>query len=148
MAGIKLSAQTGEITTGTSAKTLLRIKAPSNQRLVVKEIAVSFKGIVTSDAPILVRVLRQTTDGTFTSLTPVKLDGGVGETIQSTAGHTSTSEPTAGDVVMSEEVHPQTGFVWQAPWGNEIVIAGGGRLGIEVTAGASTSAVARIVYEE
>lgn len=148
MSGVGLRAQTDEITTGTSVKTLLQIEAAANHRVKVREISVSFKGTTNSDAPIKVDVLRQTTAGTLSSLTLVKDSPGDDETLQTAATHTATAEPTAGDILMSEEVHPQTGFVWQAPFGGEMIVPGGTRLGIRATAGVSVSAVARLVGEE
>lgn len=148
MAGILATAQTPEITTGTGKITLLQLVAPANQRLRVKEISVSFKGVVNTDAPILVQVLRQTTAGTMTALTPQKMNENDGETLQATAQHTASSEPTGSTEVMGEEVHPQGGFLWQAPFGGELIVKGGNRVGIAVTAGASTSAKARMIFEE
>jgi len=148
MSGILASAQTGEIATGTAKKTLLQLLAPANQRLKVKEISVSFDGISNTDEPVNVQILRQTTAGTMTALTPQKLNESDGETLQGTAQHTATAEPTGTSEVMGEQVHPQGGFTWQAPFGGEIVIKGGDRLGIAVTAGVTVNAKARMIYEE
>jgi hypothetical protein len=148
MAGVKAVAQTAEIATGTAKKTLLQLVAASNHRALVKEISVSFKGTSNTAAPILVQVLRQTDAGTMTSLTPAKLNTADDETLQTTAQHTATAEPTGTSEVMGEEVHPQGGYTWQAPFGGEIVVPGGGRIGIAVTAGADVSAKARIIFEE
>jgi len=148
MAGTRFKVVTGEIATGTSAKTLLQIVAAANHGVLIDEISISFKGTSNTATPIRVRVLRQTTAGTMTSLTPVKDPPDSGETLQVGAQHTATAEPTAGDVLMTELVHPQTGYTWQAPFGREIKIGGGGRLGIEVLAGADVNAVVRVVGEE
>lgn len=148
MAGILFAAVTGEVATGTAAKTLLQVVAAANQRVKIKEISVSFKGVSPTDAPILVTVSRQTTAGTMSALTPAKLNESDAETLQTTAQHTATAEPTTGASVIKEEVHPQTGFIWQSPFGGEVVIQGGGKLGIVVTAGVSVSAVARVIGEE
>jgi hypothetical protein len=148
MAGIKAVAQTDEIATGTSKKTLLQLIAASNHRILVKEVSISFDGTSPTAAPILVEVARQTDAGTASSLTPVKIDQDGDETLQTTAQHTATAEPTEGDVPMREKVHPQGGYTWQAPFGGEIVVNGGDRLGVVVTSGASVNAVARVVFEE
>lgn len=148
MAGVRFAAVTAEITTGTSIKTLLQVVAATNQRILIDEISVSFKGTSNTADPILVRVNRQSTAGTMSALTPVKINSGDNETLQVTAQHTATAEPTAGDILLTEEVHPQTGFAWQARFGGEIVIIGGGKLGIDVTAAASTSAIARMFGTE
>ena len=148
MAGVRFTGTTGEVSTGTSAKTILQIVAAANQRVLVREWAVSFDGIAPTDAPIFVRVLRQTTAGTMSALTLRKIASGDDETLQTTAQHTATAEPTAGDVLMSQQVHPQTGYTWQAPFGGELIVPGGTRLGIEVTAGVSVNCVARMTCEE
>lgn len=148
MAGVLFGAVTPEIATGTSLITLLQIIAAANQRVKIKELSVSFAGVVNTNQPILVKVVRQTTGGTMSALTPKKWNESDGETLQTTAQSSATSEPTTTDVIMSEEVHPQTGYTWQAPFGGEIIIKGGNRLGISVTAANTTSAVARVVGEE
>lgn len=148
MAGVGFKAVTAEVSTGTSLKTIIQVVAASNHRCVIKEWSISFQGTSNSAAPILVEVLRQSTAGTMSSLTPVKNNSGDDETLQTTAQHTATAEPTAGDVIDSVLVHPQTGYTWQAPFGSELIIVGGGRLGIRVTAGASVDCVATIKGEE
>src|SRR5439155_3379962 len=105
-------------------------------------------GISNTATPILVQVMRQPTAGTMSSLTPVKDPDDTDETLQTTAQHTATAEPTASDVLFREEVHPQTGYTWQAPFGRQIKIGGGDRLGIEVLAGADVSATVRVCGEE
>lgn len=148
MAGNRFKATKSGISTGTSLKTLLQIIAASNHAVVIDEISVSFQGTSNTASPILVQVVRQTTAGTMTSLTLVKDPSDWDETIQTTAQHTASAEPTAGDVLIEEYVHPQTGYTWQAPFGKGIKMTGGTRLGISVTAGASVSATARVAGEE
>ncbi|KKM85100.1 hypothetical protein LCGC14_1292460 [marine sediment metagenome] len=148
MAGLKATAQTAEITTGTALKTILQLVAAANHRVVVKEISISFKGTLNTAAPILVQVARQTDAGTMSALTPKKMNESDQETLQTTAQDTATVEPTLTDDVISEEVHPQGGYTWQAPFGGEIIIEGGNRLAILTTAIAAVNCVARIVFEE
>ena len=97
--------------------------------------------------PIKVDILRQTTAGTMSSLTPVKR-GNFTETLQTTAQHTATAEPTAGDVLRSFYVHPQQGEVWEAPFDDPIDIPGGTRLGVRATASASVNALVALDLEE
>ena len=143
MSGRGWKCSTGEITTGTSALQIFKLTAASNHRVYVKKIDVSFKGIVVTDAPIKVRLLKATDAGTFTSLTLV--DDGVAdaETIQTTAGHTATVACTLTDLYDSGEVHPQTARRFGPFW-----IAGGARLVVEVTAGVSTSVIVSAAGEE
>lgn len=148
MAGVGFRINTPEIATGTSAKTIMQVVAASNHRLKIHEIEVAFQGTSNTADPIQVDVLRQSTAGTMTSLSPVKSDDSADETLQVTAQHTASAEPTPGDVLMSTFVHPQTGWQWQARFGDEILVGGGDRLGIRVTAGADVGCIARVVGEE
>ena len=148
MAGIKAFAQTGEVATGTSKKTILQIVAASNHRVLVKEFQISFKGVTNTDAPILVEVTRQSDAGTMSSLTLVKADESTDETLQTTAQHTATVEPTETAVVKSFEVHPQGSYTWQATFGDELMVKGGTRLAIAVTAGVTVNCVASMYIEE
>lgn len=147
MSDIILVANPGEISSGTSEKTVLQIVAPTNQRLKIKSWGIFCKGIVATDAPLRVRLLRQTTSGTMTAHTLIKR-GIYTETIQSSAQHTATAEPTAGDILAIREVHPQGGYYEISPQGEEIKVPGGGRVGIEVLSGVSISVVPEIVFEE
>lgn len=148
MAGVKFAAITDEIASGTALKTLLQVVAAANQRLAVTEISLSCKGTVSNAVPIKMEILRQTTAGTMSSLTPVKRNDSDDETLQVTAQHTATAEPTAGDVLKTEELHPQTGWTWMTAPGEEILVGGGDRLGIRVTAAVTVDIVARIEGEE
>lgn len=148
MSGVGFKAVVAGVATGTSAKTLMQIVAASNHRVLAKEIGVAFQGTSNSAAPILVEVLRQSDAGTMSALTPVKANDSDDETLEVTAQHTATAEPTPGDVIFKQYVHPQSGFYWQAPFGGEQAIKGGGRLGIRVTAGADVNAAVTFVGEE
>lgn len=148
MAGNRFAAVTAEVATGTSLKTIAQILAAANHGLLVGRVEVSFEGIAPTDAPILVEVLRQTTAGTMSSLTPTKIDADNNDTLQVTAQHTSTSEPTAGDVLFTRFVHPQGGYTWAFAGNDRIRVPGGGRLGVRVTAGVTVGCVVGIFGEE
>lgn len=147
MAGLLCMAVTAEVASGTSQITVLQVAAPANQRLKLLRWGASFDGTSPVAEPVVVRLLRQSTAGTMTSLTPVNLGVGT-ETPQATAQHTATVEPTAGSVLDRVEVHPQSGFEVIFPLGQEVLIPGGGRLGIEVLAAATVNVVAKMMYEE
>jgi hypothetical protein len=148
MAGNRFKFTKSGISTGTSLKTLIQIVAASNHKVLIDEWSISFQGTSNTASPILVQVARQTTAGTMSALTGVKDPADWDETMQTTAQHTASAEPTLGDILFEEYVHPQTGYTWQAPLGKEIAIGGGGRLGIIVTAGASVSATVRVAGSE
>ena len=95
-----------------------------------------------------VRLLRQTDAGTASALTPVKNDNSIAETLLTTAQHDVTVEPTASDVLCCAEVHPQSGYVHQYRPGEEPIIGGADRVGLEATAPAVVNARAYIKFEE
>lgn len=148
MAGVGFCAVTGAISTGTAAKTLLQLIAAANQRALLKQIEISFAGISPTAAPIKVDILRQTNAGSMSELTLVKANPSDDETLQTTATHTSTGEPSAGNVLWSDYIHPQQGLLWQATFDTPIVVPGGTRLGIRVTAGESVNALVSVRGEE
>lgn len=147
MAGILCSATTDEVATGIAGKTLLQLVAATNQRVKVVRWGVSFDGVAPTDQPIKIKLLRQTTAGTMSVLTPINL--GVGsEILQTTAQHTATVEPTYGDIIDTLNVHPQSGFEIIFPLGQELIIPGGGRIGIYALADVSVNAISKFIYEE
>lgn len=148
MAGILCIAQTAEIAlSSATTETVLQIAAPTNQRLKLKRWGVFFDGVDSAAEPVQVRLLRQTDAGTMSSLTPVKQVAG-SETVQTTAQHTATAEPTAGDVLDMAEVHPQSGFEVIIPFDMPIEVPGGERIGIECTAPAAVNVRAKMIFEE
>ncbi len=138
------------LTTGTSIKTLIQILAATNVCVKIGEVSISFNGVSNTAAPIYVEMVKQTSAGTITNTTTVvKEDASRAETIQLVAKDTATIEPTdSAAVTLAEYVHPQTGFLWQAPYLREQIIVGAGRLGLRVTAAASVSAGCRLIGEE
>jgi hypothetical protein len=148
MAGLVCSATTAEIAlAAATAKTVLQVTAPTNQRLLLKRWGVFFDGTSSTAEPVQVRLLRQTTAGTMSTTTPVLLSAG-SETVQATAQNTATVEPTAGNVLDVAEVHPQSGFEVIIPFDQIIEIPGGTRIGIEVTAPAVVNCRAKLVWVE
>lgn len=149
MAGVQGHLPSGEIAlTAATAKTVLQIVAAANHRVKVLGLSIFGKGIVATDTPIKVRLLRQTTAGTMSAATPVKNSDGDDETLQTTGQHTATVEPTAGDVLATYEVHPQTGLVIFFPFGQEVIVKGGGRLGVELTAAQAQTCSANMQFDE
>jgi len=148
MAGLICIAQTQEVSLlGATPKTVIQISAPANQRLKVKRWGIFFDGVNGSAEPVQVRLLRQTTAGTMSTMTPVKQVAG-NETVQTTAQYNATAEPTAGDVIDVAEVHPQSGYEVIIPFDMPIEIPGGERIGIECTAPDAVNARGKIVFEE
>lgn len=134
------------LATGTAAKTILQLVAPANQRVAINSIAIGFKGVSVTDAPIRVRVLKQTNAGTATARTPAKTSGG-STTLQSTGQENASAEPTAGAVLYDQNIHPQLG-IDKNVMGQGWELDGGERVAIEVTAAVSVNCDATIAFEE
>lgn len=150
MARLDGVAQTAEIAlTAATVRTVLQIVAPANHRVAVKGYGVFFDGTSVTAEPVQVEVLYQTTAGTMSANTPRRIDGGLSETLLTTAQDAATVEPAAGDVVDVVEVHPQQGYEKMCVFGyNEIVLGGGDRLGIRCTAPAGVNVRAKFLFEE
>lgn len=148
MADIFGIAQTSEVAlAAATAKTIIQLVAPANHRVKITNWGVYFDGVSETAAPVEVVLMRQTTAGTMSSLTPVQKRP-VAETVQSTAQHTATAEPTSSDIIDMIEVHPQTGYEKIYTPGQEVVIAGGGRVAIVCTAPAIVNVRGKIEFEE
>lgn len=149
MARLFGTALTAEVAlSAATARTVLQLVAPANHRVVVKRWGVFFDGQSVSAEPVLVRLLFQTSAGTMSALTPKKMDGSLTETLQTTAQHSATVEPSAGDVLDTLNVHPQQGYREVYPLGEEIILGGGDRIGIECTAPDGVNVVGTFVFEE
>jgi len=133
MAGIVASAVTGLVSTGGAGDvTVQQIVAAANHRVIVKMIDIAFSSVDNTDTPIEVYLSRQTDAGTMSALTPVKWDETDDETLQTTAQHTATGEPTTGDAIYRTQIHPQGGIIQPFRYDLPITIKGGGRLGVIV----------------
>jgi hypothetical protein len=133
-----------------TAQTVLQITAPTNQRVAVQQITISFDGTVNTNTPVKVVVFRQTTAGTASSSTAtiVKKDNDVSTNIQTAVKDTFTAEPSSGDQHWICFIHPQTGVIYPLPIPGEIILAGGGRLGVVCTAPQAVDALVTIEGEE
>jgi hypothetical protein len=153
MANLNFAVTTeGEIAMASAgtAKTILQLVAPANQKVDLRSVSVGFDGVNPSAEPNTVELVRQTTAGTMTAATPVK-DSAAAETIQTTAQKNATAEPTLGDVLRRWEHHPQAGSFVEKFDKREIEMAGGTRLGLRVTcpvAGTPTNVTASMSGEE
>ena len=141
--GVKAS-----IATGTSVKTLMQLVAAANHAIKITEISISFDGTNNTHEPILVEILRQTDAGTMTSLTLVKADDSIADSLDTTGQHTATAEPTAGDILWAAKIHPQTGVVYPLGDGNPIAVGAGDRLGVRATAANDVDAAVVMAFEE
>lgn len=134
-----------------TAETLLQLRGGTTTYAKVIAWGVSFDGVTADAAPVVVRLVRQTTDGTGTGATETLIQPAVAAAAAVTSFHSFSAEPTAGDVVETHEVHPQGGnIIREYPPGREPQLdnVNTSRIGIEVNAPAVVNAVAWIHWEE
>jgi len=150
MAGLLFNAGTeGEVAlSAATVKTIVRVKAPANQMVKVLAWGVSFDGTVSTNEPVVVQLLRQTTDGTGTSFTAKKVNDSISTSVQSTTHKDFSAEPTAGDILDTKEIHPQSGLHIIFPPGQEPIVGGGGRLAIRATAPNAVNVSGNLFCEE
>lgn len=128
-------------------KTVVQITAPPNHRVKIIGWGVFFDGTNTVGQPVRVRLQRQTTAGTMSALTLNKTTPR-GESILSVGQQNATAEPSASDILEQATVHPQQGYEVKFPPGQELVIDGNGRVGMELLAVAAVNATVKIFFEE
>ena len=107
MAGVAIGYQYGPTLIGTGVKTLVQIRPATNVRQVLREVSISFQGNVTTDPPIKVSFVRQTSAGTMTTGSWSKLNTLDTETLQGAIARDASAEPTTGEVLYQRLVHPQ-----------------------------------------
>lgn len=132
-----------------TAKTVLRVIAPANQGLELVEVGVFFDGVSVTGQPVLIELLGydSTNDqgGASTAITTtydstngqIQVLNGAAWTPQISAKYNYTTEPTAVTKQYDVwEVHPQAGIDILLPLKQEIIVAGGVRLGLRCKAAA------------
>ncbi len=139
-----------EALTAATLETLLQLRGATTVKAKIVKWGVSFDGVSATEAPVVVRLLRQTTDGTSSAATEVAWDPD-NPTANCTGFHSHTAEPTPGEVLETYEVHPQGGcLIVEYPPGREPVVdnATSSRIAIDATAPSAVNAVAFLVFEE
>ncbi len=149
MADLNLSVPTGEISLSAgTAKTVLLLKAPTNQRLRVYGFEIFFKSSSPTDTPVKIELIRVTSDGTGSAITVAPLDDEQGETAQGTYKGNYSVEPSYGTTVRVWEVQPQTGIIYMFPAGQELKIKGGNMVGLRMTATQAETVAVNAIVEE
>jgi hypothetical protein len=113
-----------------TAQTVGFVTSPTNQRVKIKAYGFYFDGTTNSATPIQIQLCRPGS-GTFTALngtaTPAyPTEPELTETIQSKYGVAASPQPTTSlNVFKTITVHPQLGYEYIAPLGEEEMLAGG-----------------------
>ncbi len=121
-----------KVSTGIGTKTLVQVATGTNTPGKLVSFSISFQGVDNLGEPIEVEVLIQTTAGTASVLTMVKLSRNDNATIQASAQEAFTAEPTASDVLYGALIHPQGGWVQFEPDPEKVEIPAGARIGLRV----------------
>ena len=133
---------------------MVGVKAATNIALKILESSISFDGAASTNAPAVVDFARCTfganSPGTAsTSLTPGKRDPGRAETIQATAAHTWTTEPTTITAQRSHDVGQFNGLFYLIyPFASPIIVAGGAGWVIRATSPNNCNTCGGIAGEE
>lgn len=135
-----------------TAKTLLQAVTGATRRLKLLEAGVSGASVATNppDTPMLIEIREQSTAGTSSANTPIVLDRQDPAAIY-TALDTFTAEPT--DVGLRGpgiwRISPSGIWVYQIPWGQELVMQISTRMGLRLTApNAESNVRAYMVWQE
>ena len=150
MAGLRVTAENTAAVALSAAteKTAIQVNAPTNQRLLIKRVGIFFDGASTTAVPVLCKLILVSTAGTNTALTLNKLVSTDDETIQSTAGENASAEGTNSTLLDQWLIHPQMGLDLTYAFGQEKVVAGGGRVAIKLTAPAVVNVRCKIDFDE
>lgn len=133
------------------AKTILSWINGATRRCRMLELQIGFNSQLTTDQAVLLEIVRYTTDGTGTLITPVALDPANPAAI-GTSKHSYTVEPTTPTIVVpGQRITPQQGgtLIWQLPMTREIYAAISTVLGVRCTSpNALTGVRASMTIEE
>jgi hypothetical protein len=149
-----MAALQGQVSLGMTAlvastpKTVIRVKAPTNQRAKILGYGFFFDGTSNSAQPVQIQIGRISADGTFTATTPLPNEEELTETFQTVVGINASAEPTYANYLKTITVHPQSGYEYEAPFGQEIIVKGGGMLGFVVNAPAAVDVRGYVMFEE
>jgi hypothetical protein len=152
MADLNVQCSAGEASITSTAKTVIAVTAPTNQRLRVKGIEVFGKGTANTDTPVKVELIKASSisGGTAGSVTTTPLDPDYAETPQATYAGNYSAEPTysGNTTVRTWEVHPQTGLAIYFPMHDEIKIAGGKAFALRLTSNQNETMAVNVIVEE
>jgi hypothetical protein len=128
--------------TAATAKTVLAWINGATRRSRVLEIHVGFNSQTSTDQAVLLELVRFTTDGTGTAVTPAACDPGNPAAI-GTAKHSYTVEPTTATVVFVDRITPQQGgtIIIQIPMTRERVCPVSNLIALRLTAANAQSGV-------
>jgi hypothetical protein len=150
MAIYSVTSEGEEAIAAATVETLVQLRGVTTAKARIVAWGISLDGVTSTDAPAVVDLLFQTTDGTATGATEVALNPDEPAALV-TGFHSFSAEPTPGGIIESYEVHPQGGMVIREyPPGREPMItnATSSRIGVRVNCPTAVNALAWIQWEE
>ena len=137
---------TGVALVATTPKTVLQIATPSTIRARASLLSIQFDGITAGNVPGLVELLRQTSSGTGTAVTPVATDSAAPASLV-TALKNHTVEPAGTTAVDSWTVSPNGGSLLIPFYGfDQPVLPVSGFLGIRCTFANAVNVTAELTF--
>jgi len=137
--------------TVTGLQTLCQIITPATRRAWILELALSGKSISSTDVPVRVELIRQTSAGTSgATITPVPFNPDYPAAL-CTVNATFSAEPSDGNVIPRGPwyVSPVGGlYVLQLPLGLEVEMPVSARLALRIFTAQATSIRANLVIQE
>lgn len=142
---------TAEGVAAATVETLIQVVAGASKPFRLSRWGVSFNGATTTDQPVRVELLRLTSAGTSSALTPFRFDP-TGEVSMAQGRTSHTAEPAPSDVLEVHYITPAGGNlveVYSPGYPDERpIVAPNGRIGIRVLAVAAVNANAFLIFEE
>jgi hypothetical protein len=128
----------------TTAVTLMQLRSHATRPLVVARVQLDTTAIAA--ASLQIQILRQTTAGTMTTLSPGPLPLHPNTpTAGLTAGRTATVEPTASDIMLEDSFNAVNGFLWLPTPDEQWVIPAAGFFGLKFSAAPAASVTCAIL---
>jgi hypothetical protein len=151
MAGLRCDVNIPSISCVTATATCVGfLTTATNQRVKILAYGLFFDGTSNSAQPVQIQFARPTAGTLTTGGTAIITEPGFGETPQTTVGIAASVQPTmtASLVYKTITVHPQLGYEYLSPLGQEEQVKGGTNWVISVTAPATVNCRGYFQFEE
>ena len=150
MAGLNFQCAWNDIATAAAAwKTMARIKAPTNQMVLIKGIGLGFDGTAGDAEPVDIRFINLTADdGQSSPGTTTHVSQLTTATIQTDYNVNYTADPSRGtNILYQTKLHPQGGVILQLPFDN-FLVKEAGSMAFEVFTPAQVNCSGYLLCEE
>jgi hypothetical protein len=137
----------------TTATTVVYMTAPANQRVRILGWGFFFDGTSNSAQPVTIDMgILSSLTGSYTAFTPLPNESDLATTFQSTCRVKNSNSGAPAEPVYNVRktitVHPQLGYEFLAPLGQEFVIGGGLTGGWRCAAPATVNIRGYVLFEE